>query len=251
MIMALALFHQNASLTLVAAYENGLAAVASMAEDGSWTETYRARPHSQPILSLDLPPSKEYFFTSSADAILVKHPVPFSSLPVKVRDPPPPPAVDDDRNDGRLRRARSSAIAIDSMEGPSPAAQVVTQPLKIVNTKHAGQQSLKVRSDGKVFATAGWDSRVRVYSAKTMKEVAVLKWHTVGCYAVAFSPVHSETAPTAASNQAAPLSQVLTTDSSISLLETTVKERRMKYAETAHWLVAGSKDGKVSLWDVF
>ncbi|KAK3065659.1 Astra associated protein 1 Asa1, partial [Teratosphaeriaceae sp. CCFEE 6253] len=43
---------------------------------------------------------------------------------------------------------------------------------KIVHTKHAGQQSLVVRADGRIFATAGWDGRIRVYSAKTMKELA-------------------------------------------------------------------------------
>jgi hypothetical protein len=31
----------------------------------------------------------------------------------------------------------------------------------------------------------------------------------------------------------------------------TVREKRVRHARMAHWLVAGSKDGKVSLWDVF
>ncbi|KIW36180.1 ASTRA-associated protein 1 [Exophiala oligosperma] len=52
-----------------------------------------------------------------------------------------------------------------------------------IKTKHAGQQGLSSRSDGKIFATAGWDARVRVYSTRTMRELAVLQWHQQGCYA--------------------------------------------------------------------
>ena len=62
--------------------------------------------------------------------------------------------------------------------------------MKTIQTKHAGQQSLSVRSDAKIFATAGWDGRARVYSTKSMKELAVLKWHKEGCYALAFAEIH-------------------------------------------------------------
>ncbi len=30
-----------------------------------------------------------------------------------------------------------------------------------------------------------------------------------------------------------------------------VKDRRIQHAKTAHWVVAGAKDGKVSLWDIY
>ena len=46
-----------------------------------------------------------------------------------------------------------------------------------------------MRSDGNIFATAGWDSRVRIYSTKTMKEVACLKWHKKGVYATVFAEI--------------------------------------------------------------
>jgi hypothetical protein len=49
-----------------------------------------------------------------------------------------------------------------------------------------------VRSDSKIFAAAGWDARIRVYSAKTMRELAVLKWQKGGCYAVAFATIDPE-----------------------------------------------------------
>ncbi|PWI75853.1 uncharacterized protein PCL_06511 [Purpureocillium lilacinum] len=135
-------------------------------------------------------------------------------------------------------------------------------PLKTVNTKHAGQQSLRIRSDGKIFATAGWDSNVRVYSCKTLKELAVLQWHKAGAYAVAFADVGQDyaerlpaTEATAQKHTDAPTTA--TTTSSVvagtggggALLG--VKERRIRQARAAHWIAAGAKDGKVSLWDVY
>lgn len=121
---------------------------------------------------------------------------------------------------------------------PAHGSQLETNPVAIINTKHSGQQGLRIRSDGKIFATAGWDGRARVYSASSMKEVAVLKWHEVGCYAIAFAPV------------ATSRSSAGTSESAIIRPET-VRTRRIRHAETAHWLAAGAKDGKVSLWDIF
>ena len=50
---------------------------------------------------------------------------------------------------------------------------------------------MSVRSDGKIFATAEWDLRFRVFSGKRMKELVDhmmgLKLNGVGCYAVAFN----------------------------------------------------------------
>jgi WD40 repeat protein len=109
-----------------------------------------------------------------------------------------------------------------------------SQPIKTNETKHSGQQSLHVRSDEKIFATAGWDGCVRVYSTKTMRELAVLKWHKQGCYALAFADLSSHQTETAES-------QTLQT----------VGQRRETKAQITHWVAAGSKDGKVSLWDIY
>lgn len=115
----------------------------------------------------------------------------------------------------------------------------IDKPLKTTDTKHAGQQGLSIRSDSKIFATAGWNSSVRVYSMKTMKELAVLKWHKVGSYATAFADVneqkHEQDAFSAKEQSA---------------LEVIRYERSMK-AQRTHWLAAGDKDGKISLWDVY
>jgi ASTRA-associated protein 1 len=70
---------------------------------------------------------------------------------------------------------------------PIPARQKYPEkPYKILNTKHAGQQGPSMRSDSKIFATTDWDARIRVYSAKMMRELTVLKWHKDDCYGRSF-----------------------------------------------------------------
>jgi len=109
---------------------------------------------------------------------------------------------------------------------------------KTVDTKHSGLQTVAVRSDGKIFATAGWDGRFRVFSVKTMKELAVLKWHTVGCYAVAFAEILADesTDEQADTEVARPMS---------------VGEARVRRESRQHWIAGGAKDGKISLWKVY
>ncbi|KAF7526216.1 hypothetical protein G7054_g10841 [Neopestalotiopsis clavispora] len=255
MVMALDLFHQDSSLVLVTAYENGLATVFQQDIDDSWNLVYRSQSHSQPVLSLDVAPSKGYFLTSSADALLVKHPIPKPSedrlvqadsiLPASEKKPMPAP--------GNGKSLLSAALAGEPRPPKlqkRPPRVVETQPLKILNTKHSGQQSLRIRSDGKLFATAGWDSKIRVYSAKTMKELAILKWHQVGCYTVALIDIdvsavqaRKEVLKNESNSESASVMPLST--------DLTVKERRIKQAKEAHWLAAGSKDGRISLWDIY
>lgn len=272
MAMALALVWLQNVLTLVAGYENGMAIVAQLADDNSWSVVYRSQCHKQPILSLDVAPNLEYFLTSSADAMVAKHPLPShqpeatsligdsAETDASKVEPRETPASDNGRakqkaDHGKPVSLLSAALASQPPVKPPRAArkcEVQTQPLKVVNTKHSGQQGLRVRSDGRIFATAGWDSRIRVYSAKAMREVAVLKWHPVGCFAVAFADITTGSSGLKAD-------QIRVNDEEASsetrivprVLDMTVKDRRMDQARRAHWLAAGSKDGKVSLWDVF
>lgn len=128
-----------------------------------------------------------------------------------------------------------------------PSIQV---PYKINNTKHAGQQSLSVRSDGRLLVTGGWDSRIRIYSTKTLKELAVLKWHKVGVYAVAFAAILDASVLEHSSKQG----ESREAEGALARKETGIsklqKEREEKM-QVKHWVAAGAKDGKVSLWEVF
>ncbi|RAH53584.1 WD repeat protein [Aspergillus piperis CBS 112811] len=175
-----------------------------------WEKLYICRAHSQPVLSLHVSPAGNYFFSSSADAVLAKHPIPTLGSP-----------------------------------GHAPEES----PIKSINTKHAGQQGVRIRSDGKIFATAGWDSRVRVYSCKTMKELAVLKWHKDGCYTVAFADVDVFDVREKKADEEKQPTLVSKAETEFSLA--TVHRQRYEKAQNTHWLAAGSKDGKISLWDIY
>lgn len=218
MVMALDVFHhpETGLLTVISGYEDGRTMVhqrrpmALPDEKWKWETILISRPHSQPVLSLDRTASKSFYFTSSADAVIAKFAIPTSSF------------------DGHLDM----------------------KPAKISNTKHAGQQDLTVRQDGKIFATAGWDARIRVYSTKTLKELAVLKWHQDGCYSIAFadSILLDETEPSSeAGKDEALVASRASTGSALGV----IRHQRSIKAQMTHWLAAGGKDGKISLWEIY
>ncbi|KAI2641241.1 WD40 repeat-like protein [Xylaria nigripes] len=288
MVMALSLFWLHGSLFLLAGYENGLAVVAQR-RHGAWDVLYKHQSHKQPILSLDVAPNREYFLTSGADAIIAKHPIPNmnpTTPPVPVFEGTDTPKSGSDESELRgpkqepakanrsllsigLASARVSNTGTQPRSIQKPATSVKESPLKVINTKHSGQQGLQIRSDGRIFVTAGWDSKIRVYSAKTMTELAVLKWHEVGCYAATFAVLagcqrdasanpQGESMENAIQGQATPSSDRSVPRKNEATLATvsspgglSVKDKRLKLAKEAHWLAAGSKDGKISLWDIY
>ncbi|KAJ4319550.1 Astra associated protein 1 Asa1 [Fusarium piperis] len=259
MAMCLALLHHNDALALIAASENGYVTVQRLESDGQWTTTYHSQAHSQPVLSLSV--HQDYFITSSADSIVAKHPIP-SDLFFPIESTEPQESTERvveiiEEEPKAPKSLLSSALkGSPSQSKPAPPRKGVPwkDPLKTINTKHSGQQSLSIRSDGKIFATAGWDSKVRVYSAKTMKELAVLKWHQVGCYAVAFADVTiSEEAKEKEVQEPESQDQSITSRRAGPLIRTglSVKDQRIATARKTHWIAAGAKDGKISLWDIY
>ena len=197
MIMSIGVVYGSNQLTVLAGYESGHAVVWQQNRSSKqWQVTYMNKSHTQPVLSLDYAPDKKHFFTSSADAIIARHPL------------------------------------LEHKASETKAAQM----------RHAGQQSLRVRSDGRIMATAGWDGRLRVYSPKTMKELAVLKWHKEGCYALTFAQIRESTEPFGSRGVGS---------ADVVKRELTVSEQRTAKATSTHWLAAGSKDSKISLWDIY
>eukprot|EP01133_Synstelium_polycarpum_P013298 gene13298-15630_t len=55
------------------------------------------------------------------------------------------------------------------------------------NVNNNGISDIKIRGDQKIFATAGWDRRVRVFNFRKHTPLAILKYHTDSIYSVAFS----------------------------------------------------------------
>ena len=248
MAMALAVCTTSDRILIVAGYESGHAIVwcfplskaiqasnptkPPLYKDG-WTQIYQSQAHKQPILSLAIAIDKSHFITTSADAVVAKHPL-----------------------IGLL----------------ASGADTVQIPTKTVQTKHSGQQGVSMRNDGKIFATAGWDAKVRLYSGKSMREVAVLKWHKDGCYATSFSKVSTNStagpergtsiaASEAPANEIIAAGQHSTDGAAIGYSEgkdvalrggtALLDARRTAKAVNTHWLAVGAKDGRVSLWDVF
>lgn len=91
----------------------------------------------------------------------------------------------------------------------------------------------------------------------------MLKWHREGCFATAFATalaggiegrvVDGATNAMAGAGDGDGDGDLGGDRSSIALVEKTlsVAERRDRKAMVTHWLAAGSKDGKVSLWDIY
>ena len=92
-----------------------------------------------------------------------------------------------------------------------------------------------------------------------MTELAVLKWHQDGCYATAFAEtgggdVHLHQLAAIGDDESGPEhpEQALVQnhpDRRSRMLSG--ERRRTEKARSTHWLAAGSKDGKISLWDIY
>lgn len=214
MVMSLNIQAETTRVQVIAGYESGHTMVFVQNDPGAeFQKLYSAQPHTQPILSVAIFPLGDFYATSAADAIVAKHPLP-------------------------------AAKSIWKTE---------LKPLKVNQTKHSGQQGLQIRSDGKIFATAGWDGRIRVYSGKTLRELAVLKWHRSGCYATAFAEI-IEPFVDCQPEEVTIKEEAIEEDKSViqrSSAVSTVQKRRDQKAQSTHWLAAASKDGKISIWDIF
>ncbi len=335
--MAVKLVYHSASknLLILAGYEGGFTTVHILPQNHADSAVdlaqlvYLSQPHTQPILSLDISPDTEVFFTSSADAIIAAHRIPdlpvnnldghnasshegegqeesyskidhddqtlgtsqkheslrtpkldlapsiatqdvdsvdsldFSKKPVPSnptisslsfsKTPIPSPNTKTPQPGGLSSLLSSTNLAHNGSNPPPSALPPVTlqAAYKTTNTKHAGQQSLRVRSDGRLLVTGGWDKRIRVYSSKSLKEVAVLKWHKEGVYAVAFSEILSEDD---LKRQDSQVSSEHNESTDLVKRETglgRLQRQREEQMQLKHWVAAGAKDGKVSLWEVF
>ncbi|KAJ4986294.1 Dihydroxyacetone phosphate acyltransferase [Stagonosporopsis vannaccii] len=318
MVMAIKLVQSSPAqrMLVITGYEGGLTAVHVLPQDdgsaiGLAQLVYLSQPHTQPILSLDVSPDANAYFTSGADAIVAAHRLP--NLPsrlendnaprgerdgeeqvvsVQNRDDnehaslsaivtqdtasapadDPPISIPDDNSDKRLSFSKrpvtsstlsehsdrksgglssllsghtASSVTAEAAPQPVLSTPSIQAPYRVNNTKHAGQQSLTVRSDGRVLATGGWDSRVRIYSTKTLKELAVLKWHKQGVYAVAFAGI-LDARITERHSEGGGISRaeglVTRKETGLSKLQ---REREEKM-QVKHWIAAGAKDGKLA-----
>ncbi|XP_030378284.1 guanine nucleotide-binding protein subunit beta-like protein 1 [Scaptodrosophila lebanonensis] len=100
---------------------------------------------------------------------------------------PQPTTVDYDlvTNRGVIGGA-SDKITVFSYQRP-PTIKVLRGTELLV--RNAGLNCVRIRGDRKVFASAGWDGRIRIFSWKSMRSLAVLLQHKHGSIMdLAFSP---------------------------------------------------------------
>jgi len=111
--------------------------------------------------------------------------------------------------------------------------------VRIHTTKHPGNGAVAIRDDGRVCAVAGWDGRIRLYSTKSFKQLGVLAYHRDGCFAVAFA----RSVPLSTFGAAAAAAAACGDEDDDDRADGERADRR-------NWLVAGSKDSRVSVWNV-
>ncbi|TGO57898.1 hypothetical protein BOTNAR_0192g00010 [Botryotinia narcissicola] len=235
MIMCLSLFFHPSTkcLTVLSGYEDGSVSVFSLnspisplstspstapsSRSPQWNTIYHSKSHIQPILSLSLDPSpdRKFFLTSGADDRIIKYLIPTTTTPFSPSPSPP--------------TSHLKAILSSTKDEP-----------KILKTAHAGQQSIEMRNDGKIAVTAGWDGRARVYGVAKMRELAVLKWHKDGCFAVAVADVLEGAEVESGGGEKGK-------ELVGRLRQLDVKGERLRKARETHWVAVGGKDGKVSL----
>ncbi|KAG5354913.1 ASTRA-associated protein 1 [Yarrowia sp. B02] len=218
---------------LIVGYEGGAVAVFDISDRNNYAPVlnYYVVSHVQPVLSVRAHPTKNEFVSSSADSLIVKHPIKDQVIPEEEEDEPEPR--------GNAERPPSPKIVELEDEEEEPAQNVVrgfdvpdaeeeevaeeekpeSKPLDAVNVRHSGLSSLQLDADGDLIMTAGWDGKVRLFTYDDIAKVSVFHGREgVGC--VAFSTPSTE--------------------------DTT--NPRLAKALATRWIAVGGKDGKIELY---
>jgi WD40 repeat protein len=123
--------------------------------------------HSEPLLCLDVDPKARVAVTGAADCKVCVVPL------LSTRGADTPGDADGPTGGAGLGLGEPTQHAI---------------PVTNESSGSGGIASVRVRPDGKVVASGGWDRRVRLWQSKRMKPLAVLRHHTATVNAVDFSP---------------------------------------------------------------
>ncbi|KAL3137617.1 hypothetical protein ABBQ38_004894 [Trebouxia sp. C0009 RCD-2024] len=92
-------------------------------------------------------------------------------------------AVADDGSGG-ICAAADNKVQCFGLGSPSTLLQV----LATLEVKQHGIADICIRPDQRLFATAGWDGKLRLFHHKKMRPLAILQYHRKGVTALAFQP---------------------------------------------------------------
>ncbi|KAK9469986.1 WD40-repeat-containing domain protein [Dipodascopsis tothii] len=106
--------------------------------------------------------------------------------------------------------------------------------VEVVDTKHSGLGAVSVRDDGRVAVAGGWDGNVRVFSARTLRQLGVFAGPRAGRSAAGASAALARPRPADAPS-----------------LGALARARRSAAVQAAHWVAVGGKDGRIGLWNVY
>lgn len=128
-----------------------------------------------------------------------------------------------------------------------------------VDTKHTGLGHVAVRSDGRIFATAGWDGFIRVFDLQTMGYLSSFKCAQKSVKCVAFSPLKKEDPTSESTDKSSSQDQATEKSVSSALGEVSQKrsaarglsQRLMARTADTHWLAVGRVDGVVDLFNIY
>lgn len=84
-----------------------------------------------------------------------------------------------------------------------------------ISLKNAGTSVITVRPDAKIVAVGGWDSRVRIFSWKSLKQLAALDQHRDTVQDIAYS------------------------------------SERLETYDNKYVMATAAKDGYIALWDIY
>ncbi|KAL3150822.1 hypothetical protein ABBQ32_000580 [Trebouxia sp. C0010 RCD-2024] len=85
---------------------------------------------------------------------------------------------------GGICAAADNKVQCFGLGSPSTLLQM----LAMLEVKQHGIADICIRPDQRLFATAGWDGKVRLFHHKKMRPLAILQYHRKGVTALAFQP---------------------------------------------------------------
>ena len=112
--------------------------------------------------------------------------------------------------------------------------ELSTKPSRAISLPNNGVSDILIEPSTKLLVAAGWDFRIRTFSTKKMEPAQILLWHR-------------ETIMSIDTSSGRELNQEYSKVDGDGLLPDLVLDR---WNKRPRWLVVGSQDSRISLWNL-